>query len=53
MSDKPQAKTPVPPDYWPCACVKRDKAGNLTHFGMQPPTVKRCRRCGAKQPAPA
>ena len=37
-------------DYWPCACTKRDKAGNLTHVKMHYKTVKRCRVCKCERP---
>lgn len=35
---------------WPCACVKRDKAGNLTHIKTHVMTRKRCRVCKAERP---
>jgi hypothetical protein len=34
-------------DYWPCACVKRDRAGRLTHIKQHHRTVERCQRCGS------
>lgn len=41
---------PVPPDYWPCACVKRDRQGNLKALKMNPPMKKYCRACGCVRP---
>ena len=41
-------RKPVPPDYWPCACVKR--AGNLKALKMNPPLKKYCRQCGCVRP---
>ena len=40
----------MPAGYWPCGCAKRDKGGNLTHIKYHPPTVKKCRACGATRP---
>jgi len=40
----------VPSDYWVCACVKRDAAGNLTAIKSNHPSIKRCRRCKTKKP---
>jgi hypothetical protein len=37
-------------DYWPCACVKRDRATNLTHIQLNHPHTMRCRKCGAERP---
>lgn len=36
----------VPQGYWVCACVRRDKRGNMTAIKMNPPMSKRCRACG-------
>ncbi len=35
---------------WPCACVRRDAKGNLTHVKVHAVTVPSCRRCGATRP---
>lgn len=40
----------VPKGYWPCACVKRDKAKQLTAVKFHPPTAKRCRSCKCERP---
>lgn len=37
-------------DHWPCACVKRDGKGNLTHIKMNDPSVKKCSVCKCKKP---
>lgn len=34
-------------DYWPCACVRRDRRGRLTHVKLQPDSVAECRSCHA------
>ena len=31
---------------WPCACVKRDRRGNMTAIKLHSPFVKKCRACG-------
>ena len=36
--------------YWVCACVKRDRQGNLAAVKMNHPSIKRCRKCGAVPP---
>jgi hypothetical protein len=36
---------------WPCACVKRDRKGRMTHIRLNAPEVERCRRCGATRDA--
>jgi hypothetical protein len=41
----------VPNDYWPCACIKRNRKGELTHIKAHPPSRKKCRKCGATKPA--
>ncbi len=40
---------PAPPTEgdWACACVKRDRAGRLTHICINDATLDRCSRCGA------
>jgi hypothetical protein len=35
----------LPDGWWPCACVKRNRRGQMTHFAAHPPTQKRCSRC--------
>ena len=40
------AKNLTPDDYWICACVKRDKAGNLKAIRRNHPSVKKCPGCG-------
>lgn len=40
----------IPDGYWPCACVKRDKAQNMTHIKFHPPTTKKCKVCEATRP---
>ena len=32
-------------DWWPCACVKRDKAGNMKAIKLNHPDLKRCLVC--------
>lgn len=48
------AKAEIPPDdkkeYWPCACVKRDRAGNQTHIKLNHKSVKKCGRCKFSRP---
>ena len=36
--------------YWPCACVKRNRAGNMTHIKLNHPLLKSCAKCKAKRP---
>lgn len=38
-------------EYWPCACVKRDKDGHLTHIKGHARAVAKCRRCGCTRDA--
>ena len=49
MSDielnKPTQKTFLD-DWWPCACVKRDAEGRMSHIKGNHPSVNKCRRCG-------
>lgn len=40
----------IPPGYWPCACVKRDKAGTMSHIKLNPPRCRVCRTCKCKKP---
>jgi hypothetical protein len=40
----------IPPGYWVCACVRRDRAGNLSQIKFNPTRVKRCRKCGCERP---
>lgn len=35
---------------WPCACVKRDRKGNLTHIRVNDASVRKCRDCGSVRP---
>lgn len=35
---------------WPCACVRRDKAGNLKSIRINRPSVKKCMACGCARP---
>ncbi len=41
----------IPIGYWPCACVRRDKDGNLSRIKMNPPHRRVCSVCKAKRPA--
>jgi hypothetical protein len=38
------------PKRWVCACVKRDKAGNIAAIKMHHPARQKCRQCGATRP---
>lgn len=39
-------------DWWPCACMKRNKrTDTLTHIKLHSPNVKRCRVCGCTKAA--
>lgn len=40
----------IPEGYWPCACVRRDENGNMTHIAMHPPTRRMCKVCGSTRP---
>jgi hypothetical protein len=33
-------------DYWPCACVRRDKAGSLAQIKLHHKSKSKCRVCG-------
>jgi hypothetical protein len=46
MSNQKQ-EVPNTEDYWPCACVKRDRAGNMTHIKLNHNSVPKCRKCKA------
>ena len=35
---------------WPCACVKRDRKGNMTHIKLHSEKSRSCKKCGAKRP---
>lgn len=37
-------------EWWPCACVKRDKQGSMTNIKCHHPDTKRCRVCGCNRP---
>lgn len=46
MSAKPDGIIQeVERDGWVCACVKRDRAGNMTHIKINPAKRLRCRKC--------
>ena len=50
MASKAPNGPTVPPDYWPCACVKGGSVAKRrpsTHIKVHPPTAARCRVCGA------
>lgn len=34
------------PEYWVCACVKRNRKGVMTAIRTNHPDVKRCSKCG-------
>lgn len=36
----------MPAESWPCACVRRNAQGVITHLKMHGPSQKRCRTCG-------
>lgn len=36
-------------DYWPCACVNRDRKGNLSGIKLHHKSVHHCRVCGIGQ----
>lgn len=42
--------TKIPPGWWPCACVKRDRRGVMKAIKFHPGTTKRCRVCKAERP---
>lgn len=35
--------------HWACACIKRDRKGNLKAIKLHPLATKRCEVCGAVQ----
>jgi capsid portal protein len=37
-------------DYWPCACVKRDRNGNMKAIKLNHPQVTQCRVCKCTKP---
>ena len=37
-------------DYWPCACVKRDRRGVMTHIKLLPPNIRKCNVCKCRRP---
>ena len=37
-------------NWWPCACVKRDKSGRMTHIALHNPSEKSCKKCKCKRP---
>lgn len=39
--------------YWPCACVKRDKDGRMTHIKLQSAKRKHCPKCKSVRPRPS
>jgi len=43
---EPNKSEGVPVDYWPCACVKRDRKRHMTHIKAHHPSVQKCRVCG-------
>jgi hypothetical protein len=46
----PDQTTDVPDDYWPCACVRRDRAGNLRKIKLNSPQTARCPVCKCVRP---
>jgi hypothetical protein len=40
-------------EYWPCACVKRDRAGKMKAIKMIHNSKTKCRKCGCTKPDPA
>lgn len=46
MNETTGAPDPIAPgSMWPCACVKRNRAGKMTHLKMHPFEHLRCRIC--------
>ena len=39
------ARQPTTDDYWVCACVRRDRAGNLKAIRRNHPDVAECPTC--------
>jgi hypothetical protein len=39
-------------DYWACACVKRDRRGNMKAIKLHHPAQEKCRTCGCTKPPP-
>jgi hypothetical protein len=37
-------------DYWPCACVKRDRDGNPRKVRLNHKSVKKCSVCKLNRP---
>jgi hypothetical protein len=35
--------------WWPCACVRRNRKGQITGIKMHPPKTLTCRVCGCSQ----
>lgn len=42
---KPILVVDLKEDGWPCACVKRNRKGQMTHIKLNHPSLKRCSRC--------
>ncbi len=42
----PTTEDVIHKDDWPCACVKRNRRGLMTHIKLNHPTLRRCRKCG-------
>jgi hypothetical protein len=40
----------VPAGYWPCACVRRDRQGNMRAIKFHAPKVRRCAVCKCERP---
>jgi hypothetical protein len=36
--------------HWPCACVKRNSKGKMTHIKLNPPAMRVCSACKCKRP---
>jgi hypothetical protein len=39
-----------PGEWWICACVKRNRKGDMTHIRNNSFEVLACRSCGTKRP---
>lgn len=31
---------------WPCACVKRERGGRMSHIKLHHPDIRECKKCG-------
>ena len=47
MSEQSEFQRKQVEKMWVCACVKRDRKGQMTHLKVHDRSVVKCRQCGS------